>query len=275
MQMRNFLIALTAAAIFTGSAHAADLRPYTKAPAAVPVYNWTGFYVGLNGGWIGSADTEFLNTGTDWSAGGLGTKLAVGVIPTTFRMGRESAMVGGTAGYNWQLGPLLVLGIEADLDYIGARRTIAFNGIFTGSPSTTNYLTQLDYLGTVRGRVGALVAPSLMIFGTGGLAYGGARLGSQYVCDTCLPPASTEASTNTVTDKIMTGWTVGAGVEWMFAPNISAKAEYLYLDLGRISNTIMYDYGADSSLTTTHRERDHIARVGINYKWGGPVVARY
>jgi outer membrane immunogenic protein len=68
------------------------------------------------------------------------------------------------------------------------------------------------------------------------------------------------------TSNTSTGWTVGAGLEWRFAPAWSVKAEYLYVDLGSHSDTIVYNYGPTSSLTSTVRETDNIVRVGVNYK---------
>jgi outer membrane immunogenic protein len=100
---------------------------------------------------------------------------------------------------------------------------------------------------------------------TGGLAYGQTKLQTAFACATCAPPANTSI----LTSNVNTGWTVGAGVEWMFAPAWSIKAEYLYVDLGSISNTIGYTYGPTSisSLTSTYNERDNIVRAGINYKF--------
>jgi hypothetical protein len=90
-----------------------------------------------------------------------------------------------------------------------------------------------------------------------------AKTKSALRCPTCAPPTALAlTSTNT-----LTGWTVGAGLEWQFAPAWSVKAEYLYVDLGSRSGTIVYNYPVanTSSLTTTVKERDNIARVGLNY----------
>ena len=84
-----------------------------------------------------------------------------------------------------------------------------------------------------------------------------------FACATCIPAANTV----NLTDNWQVGWTVGAGVEWRFAPQWSVKAEYLYVDLGNISSTINYNYGPSSSLTSTYNERDNIVRAGINYKF--------
>jgi outer membrane immunogenic protein len=82
----------------------------------------------------------------------------------------------------------------------------------------------------------------------------------------CAPPASTEATTTNSVSNTSPGWTVGAGAEWMFAPNWSVKAEYLYVDLTSHSSTIVYTYGANtSSLTSTAHDSEHVVRGGINF----------
>lgn len=105
---------------------------------------------------------------------------------------------------------------------------------------------------------------------------GESRLASALIGPTFAPPTTTEPSTSLQTTKTQIGWTVGAGAEWMFAPQWSFKAEYLYVDLGNISNTITYTYGANTStLTSTVRDRETIVRAGVNYHFGGPIVAKY
>ena len=111
-------------------------------------------------------------------------------------------------------------------------------------------------VGSLHGEVGYLVAAGL----TPPQALAAATSAQVAACG---PPANTV----NLTDNWQVGWTVGAGVEWRFAPQWSVKAEYLYVDLGNISNTINYNYGPSSSLTSTYNERDNIVRAGINYKF--------
>jgi outer membrane immunogenic protein len=144
----------------------------------------------------------------------------------------------------------------------------------------------------VRGRIGIAVVPNFLIYGTGGLAYGGVN--SSTGINQVLPLApgfdgSFPASGNFSQTRV--GWTVGAGGEWMFTSNWSAKLEYLHYDLGSanygtsVSNffnaagvaglpvgTLLYTLGQSSS---TQSFRGDIVRVGLNYKFGGPVVAKY
>jgi outer membrane immunogenic protein len=174
---------------------------------------------------------------------------------------------GGQIGYNWQWGPNWVLGLEADFDGIASPSSTvisAFPGNLAIAPLQTGYARALDSLGTVRGRAGYLMSPAWLVYATGGLAYGETKLQTAFACAACAPPISTV----NLTDNWQVGWTVGAGVEWKFAPQWSVKAEYLYVDLGSIHNTIAYNYGPfNSTLTSTYNERDNIVRAGVNYKF--------
>lgn len=272
------------AIIAASSAGAADLsQPVYKAPppAPAPVYNWTGFYIGGNAGWIGSADNTLSNTGTDTGLGGLGTGLAIGEIPVSLSDFNTSGFIGGAqAGYNWQLSPMWVWGVEADIDWADAKKDFSTGPITVLGhvPTTTDFSRDLDWLGTVRGRIGITPTGPFLLYATGGFAYGQTKVGNAFICPTCAPAASTEVGTANTASNVSTGWTAGGGLEWAFAPNWSVKAEYLYVDLGSHSSTITYTYGANtSSLTSTVQDHENIVRAGINYKfnWGAPVVSRY
>ena len=269
--MKKLVVIALASVALIAPAMAADLSPaprpvYKAPPPPPPVWSWTGWYIGSNFGWIGSTDNTITNTGTDTGGAGLGTALAAGAIPGSVSTKHSNFIGGGQIGYNWQWGPSWVLGLEADFDGIASPSSTVINS-FPGSaavvPLQTGYARALDTLGTVRGRVGYLATPSWLLYATGGLAYGETKLQTAFACATCGPPANTV----NLTDNWQVGWTVGAGVEWRFAPQWSVKAEYLYVDLGNISNTINYNYGPSSSLTSTYNERDNIVRAGINYKF--------
>jgi outer membrane immunogenic protein len=256
-------------------ASAADLgRPapapvYVKAPPPV-VYTWAGFYGGANAGWVGSADSTINLTGTDTGSDGLGSALQAGAIPSTIDLGYNGFLGGGQLGYNFQSGNW-VYGLEGDIDWASAKSSIAVPDAVVPprggiqSPFTTNASRELDWLGTLRARVGYTPAAPFLLYATGGLAFGQHKLGIGIADPGGIPPlnAFNEAS------DWSAGWTVGAGVEWMFARQWSLKAEYLYVDLGDISSTINYAYPVPptntSSLTATARDRDNIVRGGINY----------
>lgn len=266
-----------------GAASAADMAVKAPPPPLAPVYNWTGFYVGGNAGWVGSASNTITNTGADAGVGGLGSALNVlGSIPSTVSANASGFIGGGQVGYNWQTANW-VFGLEGDIQGTTAKRDVivAFPGSALSVPLSTTYHRELDWLATFRGRVGITATPSFLLYATGGLAVGETKIGNSFICAACVPAASTQAGTVAQSDNTAVGWTVGAGAEWMFAPHWSVKAEYLYADLGRHSSTINYIYGPGgalttaSSLTSSIRDTWNIARVGVNYKFGGPVVGVY
>jgi len=269
----KLLLAGQALVALTLPAMAADVAPYFS-PPPVPEWNWTGFYVGANTGWVGSVSNDVTNTGTDTGIHGLGSALVHGKIPSSVAL-TESGFIGGAQfGYNWQVGSVWVWGAEVDVDGVNAKSsaTAAFPGGGGAVPFATVYNRQLDTLGTLRGRWGFLQPPGLLWFATGGLAYGETKIGSAFTCATCGPPAGTQPGTAIQSSGISFGWTLGAGLEWNFAPSWSVKAEYLYVDLGSQHNTITYSYSPhlvhSSTLTSTVTDTQGVARVGINYQFG-------
>jgi outer membrane immunogenic protein len=261
------------AAMLAGAAQAADL-PSRKAPPPAyippppPIFTWTGFYAGLNlgGGWSASSnngDNSYLPY-TDPNVAG-----SLFILPGGGTVGRNTGGVigGGQAGYNYQFGSSFLVGVETDFQ--GTSITGGNQGNYAGlypSPLTpggvlvplatgNNGNLGLPWFGTVRGRVGWLVTPSLLLYGTGGFAYGNVTAFNQ--------------------SNTRTGWTAGGGAEWLFNPNWSAKVEYLFTDLssGGVTGGWGYDYGY-------HRHPQfNTVRAGLNYhfNWGppAPVLAKY
>jgi outer membrane immunogenic protein len=260
--MNRIFIGIAAIASLTTSALAADLapRPYTKAPVYVdPGYNWTGFYVGGNIGysWGTSRDTSTVLSG----AGAL-------LFTGTDRSNLNGVVGGGQAGYNWQT-QNWVLGLEADIQGTGEKGSRAFAYFPAGfniavlAPVPVSLSQKIDWFGTVRARAGVLVSPKVLLYVTGGLAYG--EVDSNETIGV-LPGLSTN-NTNV-------GWTVGAGIEGVVAGNWTAKLEYLYVDLGTVSGSFTPVVGGVTS-SYSSRITDNVLRVGLNYKFGGPVVAKY
>jgi outer membrane immunogenic protein len=270
--MKRMSIGIAAiASLLSTSAFAADLaaRPYSKATVYVePVYNWTGFYIGGNVGysWGRSRDTATLTT-------------AAGTILFTDIANRnmDGVVGGGQAGYNWQTSNWL-WGLEADFQGTGQRGDHLFTcpagvctpGLAAPGPAVAVALNQkLEWFGTVRGRVGVAVVPTVVFYATGGFAYGDVQT------------AATIAGVGTVTsDNIRYGWTVGGGVEAALGNSAwTAKLEYLYMDIGRSAGTFATTTGAlgGGTLVATYNSRitDNIVRAGLNYRFGGPVIAKY
>jgi outer membrane immunogenic protein len=242
---------IAAGAMLVGTvvtAQAADLAtkaPYLKAPM-LAVYNWTGFYVGVNAG-VGIGRDRVQHTFNNDS----------------LYLAPQGAFGGGQVGYNWQgdslLGPI-VYGIEADIQGAGLddnHTNVA--GSITGLPRTT-YGSKVDWFGTVRGRIGLAQGPILSYF-TGGYAYGNVK--------TTVNEGAVAAFSD---NRTAGGWTVGSGVEAALGGNWTGKIEYLYLNLGNRTDTFL-----GQQLNSEIRE--NIFRVGLNYRIGGnsvyaPVAAR-
>ena len=153
---------------------------------------------------------------------------------------------GGQFGYNWQLAKRWIAGFEADVQGLtGASGSSATSASFDVSgfadhSVTTDLLVSksIDFLGTVRGRLGYLVKPRLLVFGTGGFAFGHAKSSltiTQNLTGSGLGAVETSIGTSSSVSRMLGGWTLGGGFEWMLAPNWSTKVDYLYYDLGTVT----------------------------------------
>jgi outer membrane immunogenic protein len=234
---------------FASVASAADLP--MQAPPVMAPYNWTGFYAGANAGYSwGSGNSNYTDPG-----------FAQIGLPTSFSGSQniDGFFGGGQIGFNWQADRTWVFGLEADLQASGETGSSAF-----GNPSTIygSFDTEISWFGTVRGRIGALVTPTILMYGTGGLAYGSIKV-SGMITDTTVP-MSWSFGSNSIT-KI--GWTLGAGIEGAIpVSDWTWKVEYLYIDLGSVSGT-----GQEADFSTTYtwsaKVTDNIVRVGLNYRF--------
>jgi outer membrane immunogenic protein len=238
--MKRILWAGAFALVAGGQALAADLpppvaprAPATYVPTTVPVYNWSGIYIGANGGY--AFGTSAWNDPTGALA------IPPGAI-STGNFNTNGWLAGGTVGGNVQWGSA-VLGIEGDWDWSNINGTSGTPfGCLPGGCET-----KADWLATVRGRAG-WAFDRVLLYGTGGAAFAPVQAG--------FPVAGTGFSSNT-----QVGWTAGAGLEFAFAPNWTAKAEYLYADLG--SSTCTANCFGNTSVKFT----DNIVRAGINFKF--------
>ena len=212
MNAKISLVAALSVLALGGAAVAADLPRKATAPApyvaAVPVFTWTGFYAGVNAGYgwgsqKGTADARF------------------GAL--------DGAQVGGTVGYNQQVGSL-VFGVESDLDWSNAKNT---NGAA---------ISKLNSMGTARGRVGYAV-DRVLLFTTGGYAGGNV--------ERTVGAASTSDWHN--------GYVLGGGMEYALTSNVSAKAEYLYTDLSSKTDT--------AGLASRAGLTQNAVRMGVNYRF--------
>ena len=251
-----------------GAASAADMAVKAR-PAPVPVdlgYNWSGWYVGVNGGWAWDDSTGRLDSFT----AAFGPPIAGGAVPTDLGAKREGGFGGGQVGYNWQR-DRWVFGLEADIQGadIGRTNTILFPGSALFVPTVTTARDHTDWFGTARGRVG-FAANNVLFYGTGGLAYGGVN---SSVRDIGTPPTTGNFAGSASDTRF--GWAAGAGIEWGFIGNWTVRGEYLHVDLGS-SNVTMTDpqFPGQSATYRFHHQID-AARIAVNYRFGGPVVAKY
>lgn len=278
--MKRSLLIVAVLAGATVPALAADL-PVKSRPAPVvvePVLNWTGFYIGVNGGYSWGNATRDLNFFNPLN----GVILATGAGG-----GRDmnGGLFGGQIGYNWQTANW-VFGFETDAQWTGQKGSTtaicAVTGCFPtavvpGAGVAATLTDELEWFGTFRGRAGVLIVPSVLLYATGGAAYGSLKtdLGLSGFTAAGVPVI---VGGSTSSSKF--GWTVGGGIEAMFGSNWSAKLEYLYMDLGSISNSVVLPTASGFPLgaNVTSRVTDNIFRAGINYHFSagpGPVMARY
>ncbi|MES2196991.1 MAG: outer membrane protein [Pseudomonadota bacterium] len=281
---------------YSGDAEAADLR--VKAPVAVPVYSWTGFYLGAHAGY-GWRNPTVAFTANDPAAFAIscgGNNGSTCVPPASFR--GDGVLGGLQAGYNWQFNQSGVIGAEADFAWtsMGGEATSTFLMqplLFPPGTSTFRASEDVKWFGTVRGRLGWLPTSQLLIYGTAGFAYGrvdedlnlNGQAGSNFVqggfVHNCGNPAAAPRCYVGSSSRIATGWAAGAGLEHALGNNVSLKAEYLYVNLGNVATSaavsalLVGPNQTAASFTASHREDFHVARVGVNYRFGGPVVARY
>jgi outer membrane immunogenic protein len=258
------ILALFFVAGLASIASAADMpvkAPVIKAPVATS-YDWTGIYLGANVGYGVARDIgNFTNK-----------ILSPAVPPTTetFNFSPAGFIGGGQLGFNWQFDPHWLIGFEADIH--GSGQDDHFTCILNclnipaiGELNGTTVEQKLKWFGTARVRFGWTNGPVLW-YATGGLAYGQLDTDINTVQQTGTPVRYSFSDTKT-------GWTAGGGVEVRLAGPWSAKAEYLYLDLGSVSHSFLYTanntlVGFPTSNAYTSAIRDHIIRAGLNYNFG-------
>ena len=285
--MKNFVRGALAALVVGSvgaAAQAADLPSYkAPPPPPPPAFTWTGLYGGVNIGYAFGDNTR--------ETGGLGYLSGIPVIGaaplaplgSTWSIGQDLHGIAGGAqlGYNYQFNPWLVLGAEADIQATDAvshsRSTLGRFDAAGGHLQSMNSTKNVDWFGTVRGRIGVtpISIPNLMIYGTGGFAYGQV-VNNVGFADNFINLGISGIG-NGYYDNTKTGWTAGGGVEWspsMF-PSWSLKAEYLYVDLGSTTaNSVPLNGGVPALIgptspvfAATHSSptRFQTVRAGINW----------
>ena len=242
---------------FASMASAADLPAkapmYTKAPVMAPMYNWTGFYIGLNaGGSWGRQENDLVTVPAGLTVFSGSDKL-------------DGFIGGGQIGYNWQANQW-VFGLEGDFQGSaqkadGSFVIPSFAGVAVIPGLTANYTDKLEWFGTVRGRVGYAMGTTgnWLPYVTGGWAFGHGTISGTGT----TTPAGTVLAFSASQDY--SGWTIGGGLEWAFADHWSAKAEYLYIDFG--TGPTVTANTAGTLAIASGKMTDNIARLGVNYKF--------
>lgn len=229
MNIKRSIFALVCSTAFATPAFAADV--IVEEPVPERFFSWTGFYVGLIGG-FGVSDHDF-------EAGPIG-----GVPTLAVTTDGSGGFIGAQVGYDWQINSF-VIGAVADIAATSIDTSVA--GVLGGVAFAAS--SDLDYFGTVRARLG-YAWDTVLVYGHGGFAYGKA---SQDVTLAGVPVFSGSQSKN--------GWTIGLGAEFMAFDNVSVGLEYSYLDLGRDTVFVGGGIAATEDLTA------HIGKLSINYRF--------
>jgi outer membrane immunogenic protein len=292
--MKKLATAITAVALIGTPA-------FAQAPPPAPVYNWTGWYAGVNAGAsFGSVKTDF--NGAPIFANGAQITSGFGFSDREYP---DGFIGGGQIGYNWQYSPLIVVGLEADFQ--GALEKVTNNfgpqvvdfandkisecgilaGFTTPCTATGSNTTQIDWFGTVRARIGYVWGNGeVMSYLTGGLAYGEVKINGtntvsgEAICGPCESELSFSRTQTFGHSQINTGWVVGYGTEGhlpLMPGNWTWKVESLWMDLGTVDATSVTTASSKLSFfpgfltggqVTTHSHfTDGILRGGLNYKF--------
>jgi outer membrane immunogenic protein len=253
--MKKILLGTVGLAVLglSAPASAADLaaRPYTKAPPPVvaTIYDWSGFYIGANGGW-GTSHNSWTRT-NDVLAGPLSPGFAEGSHDA------DGGTAGGQIGYRWQ-SQAFVFGLEAQgnwADFTGSNVSII--------DATVTNRSKIDAFGLFTGQVGYAIN-NVLLYAKGGAAVVDNKYEGIFG--------------GVVTDRVNTtqwGGTVGAGVEFGFAPNWSAGVEYDHIFMGKNNYTLNFTGGGGFSRSDEIKQDVDMVTVRVNYRWGGPVIAKY
>jgi outer membrane immunogenic protein len=247
--MKKILLAGVALAAFASGAQAADLASRRVAvPAAIvaPAFNWTGFYVG---GYLGAGLRQARFNDVD----GYNAALA-----STWNANRTNFLGGLTVGYNWQVSPNFLVGVEGEIGYLGGARRYQ-----PASVDTFGRVGDSAY-GLITARLG-FTADRALFFVKGGLALGGGNLRAIDDCNTgaCGGGLLSGSRSSNV------GWTIGAGVEYAVAQNWTVKAEYNYVRFNNATINAVTPAGATFRYGVNNNDA-HLFKVGVNYLFSTP-----
>lgn len=223
--MRKLLLASMALAGFAAISPASAADMALKAPPPPPWYDWSGFYIGANGGYSwGHSTTSYTGT----------TGLGGAIAPFTTTQDLDGGLGGGQIGYNWQWDKNWVFGLEADFQGTGQDGSatapplpivVTIPGVAVTVVTTSGTFAQkLPWFGTARARIGFEPADRWLLYVTGGLAYGQVDSTASLTVTTATPGGTATASVSSGNNSTRAGWTIGGGTEWAFSDRWSASS---------------------------------------------------
>ena len=275
--MKTKLLGLLAGVISLGTAgvaSAADMAVKARPlPPPVAVFSWTGCYIGGNVGWA-QGDVHSDSLANAAALAGVNGPGFIAVQATSSVTNRPDGVTAGVGvGCNYQTGAF-VIGAEGDINYsdLGFSQIRGPFPTPTSTPHTWEERFHSNWFATARARAGVVFAERNLLYVTGGAAF------AEYNWLKALDfPGFVGFRYQGSFDDTRVGWVVGAGWEYAFTNNWSAKVEYLHMDFGNTSAVAVQNTpGSPFAMTHTVRFREDVVRVGINYRFGGgPVVAKY
>jgi outer membrane immunogenic protein len=251
--MKRLALAVSVVSISAVSAFAADLpaHSYTKAPPMMAAYDWSGFYIGGNGGYGSSSNC--------WNLNQIG---AVSLFPGNVPEGCHDAtggVAGGQVGYRWQTGAL-VAGLEGQGNWADLRGSNLSNAL----AGFTNQ-SKIDAFGLFTGQFGYAWNNALLYFKTGLAVTSNKYQGLTTATGVAFDSAS----------ETRVGYSAGVGLEYGFTPNWSVAVEYDHFFMFNSANSLTADgAGAISRVDSVQQDVD-LVTARLNYRFGGPVAARY
>ena len=279
--MRTRFLLLGASCLVATSATAADVLPYIEPVYTTPLYDWNGFYVGVNAGYGGGTFEHPLQLiGPDEDGEEpypeepypevTDQLVDPGPGQIIFATGSADVTAGGfvggvQGGYNWQFDENFLIGIEGDIQGTNIDGSVSLSItdetgalLLPGDSLDAELGTQLDWFATIRPRIG-WVNDRFVVYATGGLAWG----------QTTSSVSATLADATLIDESITNdrfGWTIGAGIEYALFDNITFKTEYLYTDLGS-EQIVDLDLGDGYNLSMDSDVKFHVVRAGLNFQF--------
>lgn len=262
---RSLMLGAIAGLLACSSALAADL-PMKATPVPVQPASWTGFYVGANAGYGNATEDQSIRGANPFG----NAAVAIGLVPSAAATADDGWLAGAQVGYNLQMGRV-VYGVEADFQWANIKgsgsQVLTLQPVAVPLSLTTQASAELEWFGTLTGRIGWLANDRVLIYGKGGLAYGSVNHTTSVTLNAPSPLGASAAGSASDT-KI--GWTLGAGIEAALQDGWSARAEYDYLDLGSTSVSFGTSIAGvvPVGFASEQEHKFHLFRVGLNKKFG-------